>query len=623
MSYAQPARRTATLGATSTNSWRALLLLLALLLTTACGGGGGDGGGHGSASSAAALNRYGPVLEPDAPLRTSAESYILSGEVNAEYTRGDNCESDGPSQETIMRLRWRNTTTGANGTSDVILACRPSGTIVGPYVFHVWSTGPVQLALGDNVFELDTYDDGQQIGSQRVTVLRHDGIAPTVAYRYPVDGAVDVPTNHVIQVQFSEAMDPSSLLDANLTLLDASANPLTGTYEYNATHRTWTLQPTSLLTPGETYRVTLSGSLRDAYGIEMAGDLVWHFTAGASADTTAPVLLARRPENTCYCDPGAVVLSATFGEPLDPDSVTAETFFVTDDVGEEVSGSIEVSGDRIEFRPAADYIHGRVYQATVAAGVRDANGYATNGQASWSFRFDPQQPFGAWQEAWRSEQPTYGVTSVWDGMEFHFWGETSGPYKDPSECAADDAACQDEFVTRALGRSFNGIDTTITGIADSPLRHPSLVWTGREVLRYGGSDAAGPVARSQRFDPMVGAWENTSGYWPEDGVHYFLKGLVNHSAIWTGSEMIVWGGSRRLDGVTNRGWRYDPARDQWSITGPLPSIDASLRLIEDPNAPTARQHHAAAWTGTEMFIFGGRDGGVKPLRDAAAYNPAT
>jgi hypothetical protein len=57
--------------------------------------------------------------------------------------------------------------------------------------------------------------------------------------------------------------------------------------------------------------------------------------------------------------------------------------------------------------------------------------------------------------------------------------------------------------------------------------------------------------------------------------------------------MIVWGGGA-VTGVTlNTGWRYDPAFDSW---------DADLDRHQHPSA---RSDHTAVWTGTEMIIWGG------------------
>ena len=45
----------------------------------------------------------------------------------------------------------------------------------------------------------------------------------------------------------------------------------------------------------------------------------------------------------------------------------------------------------------------------------------------------------------------------------------------------------------------------------------------------------------------------------------------------------------------NTGGRYNPSTDSW--TPPAP-----------PNAPTGRDFHTAVWTGSEMIVWGGVDG---------------
>jgi hypothetical protein len=64
-----------------------------------------------------------------------------------------------------------------------------------------------------------------------------------------------------------------------------------------------------------------------------------------------------------------------------------------------------------------------------------------------------------------------------------------------------------------------------------------------------------------------------------------------NTTIWTGSEMIIWGGS--LYGTDlNTGEKYNPATDAWTITSTI-------------NAPQGRNDHTAVWTGTEMIVWGG------------------
>ncbi|MGD8830595.1 MAG: Ig-like domain-containing protein [Pseudomonadales bacterium] len=601
-------------------------LLLLGLAAAACGGGGGGGGGNsgsGSTSAAPSLNLFGTVLDIEMSLTTTADVITLRGELNPEYTRDDTCDNSTIVHRQIMDLSWSNLTTGERGNGAAYLDCRPSGLIFGPYIFETWTTTPIGLDWGENVLEVDTYDEGKHIGRQRFTVRRVDGVAPTIRYRYPGVGT-NVPTNHVIQVYFSEAMDATSLT-GRLRLIDALGSAVSGTDRYDPLHHVLTFEPDADLGPAGTYRVELDGRVSDAHGVELGEDEVWTFDTGDAPDTQGPFVVERLPDGTCVCSQETVVLSVVFNEPLDLDSITRDTFYVQDDAGQSVSGELHVVGDRLEFRPESAYANDRAYTATITAGVRDATGYAMSQTVAWTFRYAPVSALGSWETLRQLDRPTLGATSAWDGMALHLWGQASGPYKDASECAPDDLVCQDEIVTRGLGRRFdpNAGEVTITAIARSPLRDAVLLRTDREILRYGGQADAGPVAEAQRYDPMVADWENLSSYWEEDGTYYFLKGLVHHTAIWTGTEMIVWGGDRGFDGLTNRGWRYDTLHDTWSVTGPAPSVDASLHLTEDPNAPAARQQHAAVWTGTEMFVFGGRDAAGQPLGDSAAYDPAT
>src|SRR5213594_297433 len=68
----------------------------------------------------------------------------------------------------------------------------------------------------------------------------------------------------------------------------------------------------------------------------------------------------------------------------------------------------------------------------------------------------------------------------------------------------------------------------------------------------------------------------------------------SHTAVWTGSEMIVWGGYNGSS-FLNTGGRYNPGTDSWIATSTT-------------NAPAGRQEFAAVWTGSEMIVWGGFDG---------------
>jgi N-acetylneuraminic acid mutarotase len=84
-------------------------------------------------------------------------------------------------------------------------------------------------------------------------------------------------------------------------------------------------------------------------------------------------------------------------------------------------------------------------------------------------------------------------------------------------------------------------------------------------------------------------------------------GRSQHTAVWTGTQMIVWGGTSAT-GELNTGGVYDPATDTWTAT--------TMTSVPNP-----RRGHAAVWTGTRMVVWGGYDTGMGWLQDAASYDP--
>ena len=70
-----------------------------------------------------------------------------------------------------------------------------------------------------------------------------------------------------------------------------------------------------------------------------------------------------------------------------------------------------------------------------------------------------------------------------------------------------------------------------------------------------------------------------------------------HTSVWTGTELIVWGGYYAPSpSYLNTGGRYNPSTDSWTPT----SIGSGV--------PGARFSHTAVWTGTEMIVWGGNIG---------------
>ncbi|KOX12480.1 hypothetical protein [Nocardiopsis sp. NRRL B-16309] len=84
-----------------------------------------------------------------------------------------------------------------------------------------------------------------------------------------------------------------------------------------------------------------------------------------------------------------------------------------------------------------------------------------------------------------------------------------------------------------------------------------------------------------------------------------IQGREGHSVVWTGDEVIVWGG-RAGDELAD-GAAYDPHADTW-------------RTIATPSGFTSRYGHTAVWTGEEMLVTQGRNA-AGAESDGMLYSP--
>ena len=109
-----------------------------------------------------------------------------------------------------------------------------------------------------------------------------------------------------------------------------------------------------------------------------------------------------------------------------------------------------------------------------------------------------------------------------------------------------------------------------------------IIWGGGEYFIYPYLFVRNTGAR---YNPSTDTWTATN-------TSNAPTGRVAQTAVWTGTEMIIWGGADGLFSVTNTGGRYNPNSDSWTATSTI-------------SAPTARVGHVAVWTGSEMIVWGG------------------
>lgn len=124
-----------------------------------------------------------------------------------------------------------------------------------------------------------------------------------------------------------------------------------------------------------------------------------------------------------------------------------------------------------------------------------------------------------------------------------------------------------------------------------------------ELVTWGraGYDAVG---LAHRYDPATHAWQQMN----ETGAP---EPRFGHAMVCAGREVIVWGGER-IRGSTLRmrsGGRYDLDADRW-------------RPVALDGAPRGRRFAGAVWTGREVIVWGGEDGQLEDLQTGGRYDPA-
>jgi N-acetylneuraminic acid mutarotase len=122
-----------------------------------------------------------------------------------------------------------------------------------------------------------------------------------------------------------------------------------------------------------------------------------------------------------------------------------------------------------------------------------------------------------------------------------------------------------------------------------------FAWTGTRVLFPASATA---------YDPAADAWLAMSSFPGGE-----MVGWLGQATVWTGTRLIAWGGATD-DGESAAagpaGAVYDPVANRW-------------KALE--KAPAARRReHTAVWTGDEMIVWGGLTGDAG-LADGVTYRP--
>jgi hypothetical protein len=201
-------------------------------------------------------------------------------------------------------------------------------------------------------------------------------------------------------VTFNEAMNASTINTSTVFLRNAAGAVVATTVSYNATNRTATLTPASVLANSSTYTIVVQGGasgVKDAAANALAGTATSSFTTTAAADTTPPTVTAFSPSGGSSNVAVNSAMTVTFNEAMNASTISTSTVFVRNAAGVVAAANVSynASARTATVTPSAALANSTTYTIVVrggASGVKDSAGNALVADATSSFTTAAQTP---------------------------------------------------------------------------------------------------------------------------------------------------------------------------------------------------------------------------------------
>ena len=237
-------------------------------------------------------------------------------------------------------------------------------------------------------------------------------------------------------------------------------------------------------------------------------------------------------------------------------------------------------------------------------------------------RYNPSTNIWTIMSTTNAPSPRYDYSMIWDGTEVIVWGGTNGgtlntgamynpvtnvwttmntasaPAARQKHTAIWNTATNRMIIWGGSSASFSGemnsgglfdpvtngwTGVTNTATAPSARNLQSAVWSGTEMIIFGGNFSSAPINTGGKYNPSTDTWVATSTSGP--------SARFSHSSIWAGSLMYVTGG-RTGSSSFNDGYSYNPSTNTWTSLGQFSATDSKMQ-------------HNSFFTGNMLVIWGG------------------
>ncbi|TPW13547.1 MAG: hypothetical protein FD127_1961, partial [Acidimicrobiaceae bacterium] len=249
----------------------------------------------------------------------------------------------------------------------------------------------LQAGLVHSVFVTSRIKDlqantGADFTSSFTTGAPPDTARPTVGAVRPGAGATGVERTKCVSVFFSEPVNPATVTDATLRLLQG-ATPITTTLEIAADGTSANLCPTAALAANVVHTVSATTGIQDAAGNTLVA-FSSTFTTAIDTAASRPLVVSFKPSANQTAVPTNAPVLGLFSEPIDPASVTATSFLVRQSANsQDIPGTrtLEQGNRVLRFTPTGAYPASTVINVRFTVTIADVGGATLAAQTSYNF----------------------------------------------------------------------------------------------------------------------------------------------------------------------------------------------------------------------------------------------
>lgn len=215
-----------------------------------------------------------------------------------------------------------------------------------------------------------------------------EALTPTVSSTSPGQAAKAVAINGKIAVIFSQEMAPATVTTETFTLMQGTT-PVAGTVTYG--QRAAIFTPDNNLASNAVFTARVTQGITNLKGRPLETGYAWPFTTGATRDTTAPAVILTIPANAATHIGTNKLIAATFGEAMDPTTITTATYTVENGTTRVPGGVSYRSGETAIFLPATDLAPNTTFTVTLDSTIRDLAGNPLSSDFVWTFTTGERQ----------------------------------------------------------------------------------------------------------------------------------------------------------------------------------------------------------------------------------------